>query len=107
MHDPALTNAPVITNVAGGFALMALENQRLETQLRSSLRDLQESRGRIMSAADLERRRIERDLHDGAQQRLVSLGIQLALAGDLVEADPARAGRRLRELSQGGGRRGG
>ncbi len=100
VHDPALTDAPVITDVAGGFALMALENQRLETQLRSSLRDLQESRGRIMSAADLERRRIERDLHDGAQQRLVSLGIQLALAGDLVEAHPERAGRRLRELSQ-------
>ena len=100
VHDPALTDAPVITDVAGGFALMALENQRLETQLRSSLRELRESRGRIMSAADLERRRIERDLHDGAQQRLVSLRIQLELAGDLVEAHPERAGRRLRELGR-------
>ena len=53
-----------------------------------------------MSAADLERRRIERDLHDGAQQRLVSLRIQLELAGDLVEAHPERAGRRLRELGR-------
>ena len=100
VHDRALTDAPVITEVAGGFALMALENQRLETQLRSSLRELQESRGRIMSAADLERRRIERDLHDGAQQRLVSLRIQLELAGDLVEAHPERAAGRLRELGR-------
>jgi PAS domain S-box-containing protein len=100
VHDPALADAPVITDVARGFALMALENQRLETQLRSSLRELRESRERIMSAADLERRRIERDLHDGAQQRLVSLRIQLELAGDLVEAHPERAGRRLRELSR-------
>ena len=100
VHDRALTDAPVITDVAGGFALMAIENQRLETQLRSSLRELRESRERIMSAADVERRRIERDLHDGAQQRLVSLRIQLELAGDLVEAHPERAGRRLRELGR-------
>ncbi len=99
VHDAALTDAPIITEVARGFALMALENERLETQLRSSLRDLRESRGRIMSAADLERRRIERDLHDGAQQRLVALGIQLELASELVEANPERAARRLRELS--------
>ena len=45
VHDPALVDAPVITDVAAGFALMALENQRLETQLRSSLRELRESRG--------------------------------------------------------------
>ena len=99
VHDPALVDAPVISDVAAGFALMALENQRLETQLRSSLRELRESRGRIMSAADLERRRIERDLHDGAQQRLVSLAIQLELAGDLAQAHPERVAKRLRELS--------
>ena len=57
----------------------ALQNQRLETELRSSLRELQASRSRIMSAADAERRRIERDLHDGAQQRLLALAIDLEL----------------------------
>jgi signal transduction histidine kinase len=100
VHDAALEHAPAVTQVAGGFALMALENQRLETQLRSSLRELRASRSRILSAADRERRRIERDLHDGAQQRLVGLGIQLELAGDLVETDPTRAARRLRELAR-------
>lgn len=100
VHDAALEHAPVVTHVARGFALMALENQRLETQLRSSLRELRASRARILSAADRERRRIERDLHDGAQQRLVALGIRLELAGDLVEADPTKAARRLRELAR-------
>jgi signal transduction histidine kinase len=100
VHDAALEHAPVVTQVARGFALMALENQRLETQLRSSLRELRASRSRILLAADRERRRIERDLHDGAQQRLVGLGIQLELAGELVEADPNKAARRLRELAR-------
>ena len=93
VHDPALADAPVMTEVAHGFALMALQNQRLETELRSSLRELQASRSRIMSAADQERRRIERDLHDGAQQRLLALTIELELAGDLVRAIPARVPR--------------
>ena len=88
-----------MAEVAGGFALMALENQRLDTQLRSSLRELGASRARILSAADRERSRIERDLHDGAQQRLVALGIQLELAGDLVESQPEKAAERLRELA--------
>ena len=84
IHDPALAEAPVMTEVAKGFAQMALQNQRLETELRSSLRELQASRSRITSAADAERRRIERDLHDGAQQRLLGLAIELELAGELV-----------------------
>jgi PAS domain S-box-containing protein len=98
VHDPALAEAPVMTEVAQGFAQMALQNQRLETELRSSLRELQASRSRIMSAADEERRRIERDLHDGAQQRLLALTIQLELAGELVESDPRKGAARLREL---------
>ena len=90
IHDPVLADAPVMTEVARGFTRMALQNQRLETELRSSLRALQASRSRIMSAADQERRRIERDLHDGAQQRLMALTIQLELAGDVVQSDPPR-----------------
>ena len=89
-----------MTEVAHGFAQMALQNQRLETELRSSLRELQASRSRIMSAADQERRRIERDLHDGAQQRLLALTIELELAGELVKSDPGKGAARLRELVQ-------
>ena len=100
VHDPALADSPVMTEVAHGFAQMALQNQRLETELRSSLRELQASRSRIMSAADEERRRIERDLHDGAQQRLLALTIQLELAADLVKSDPGKGAARLRELVQ-------
>ena len=98
VHDAALADAPVMTEVANGFAQMALQNQRLETELRSSLRELKASRSRIMSAADEERRRIERDLHDGAQQRLLALAIELELAGEEVTSDPAKGARRLREL---------
>jgi PAS domain S-box-containing protein len=98
VHDAALAHAPVMTEAAKGYALMALQNQRLETQLRSSLQELRASRRRILSAADKERRRIERDLHDGAQQRLLALAIDLELAGDLVSSDPARGTERLHEL---------
>jgi PAS domain S-box-containing protein len=98
IHDPALAEAPVMTEVATGFARMALQNQRLETELRSSLRELKASRSRIMSAADEERRRIERDLHDGAQQRLLALAIELELAGELVTNDPDGGAGRLHDL---------
>ena len=60
--------------------------------------ELAESRVRILAAADAERRRIERDLHDGAQQRLVRLRIRLGLADDLMERDPASARRMMGEL---------
>ena len=100
IHDAALADAPVMTEVANGFAQMALQNQRLETELRSSLRELKASRSRIMSAADEERRRIERDLHDGAQQRLLALAIELELAGELVTRDPGKGAGRLHELVQ-------
>jgi len=98
IHDSALADAPVMTEVATGFAQMALQNQRLETELRSSVRALKASRNRIMSAADEERRRIERDLHDGAQQRLLALAIELELAGELVADDPDEGAERLHEL---------
>ena len=98
LHDAALAEAPVMTEVANGFAQMALQNQRLETELRSSLTELKASRSRIMSAADAERRRIERDLHDGAQQRLLALAIELELAGELVTTDPDKGAKRLHEL---------
>jgi signal transduction histidine kinase len=59
---------------------------------------LADSRARIVAAADAERRRIERDLHDGAQQRLVALQVRLRLAEDLVEQDPPLARQKLADL---------
>ena len=61
---------------------MTLDNHRLSAQTSSLLRAVRESRARIQAAADDERRRIERDLHDGAQQRLVALRIKLELAAE-------------------------
>src|SRR4051794_39619620 len=61
------------------------------TSDQASLRDLADSRSRILAAADEERRRIERNLHDGAQQRLVSVRIRLGLVEEELERNPARA----------------
>jgi signal transduction histidine kinase len=88
IHDPALTSDSSVRDVTTGVLLMALDNQRLDAELRSSLRKLHESRARILSAVDLERQRIERDLHDGAQQRLVALRVALEVAAERAEADP-------------------
>jgi signal transduction histidine kinase len=97
MHDPALGEHRDFVVAAASVALFATENERLTTRLRSSLRDLEESRTRLVAAADRERRRIERDLHDGAQQRLVALRIKLELAEDLMATDPDHARRLLGE----------
>lgn len=78
----------------------ALRNDKLELSaaLQASLEDLQHhaeelraSRARVVTAADVERRRMERDLHDGAQQQLVLLGLKLGLAERLIEKDAAAA----------------
>lgn len=74
------------------------EQQRLTAVAARSTRELRRSRARIAAGAERERRRIERDLHDGAQQRLVALRIELELAEELVVHDPFGARARLREL---------
>jgi signal transduction histidine kinase len=99
LHDAALRYSPTFLAVARSSVLKALENERLGTELRNSLRELRESRARIMSSADRERRRIERDLHDGAQQSLVALRIRLDLASQLLARDPGRAEQLLSELA--------
>jgi signal transduction histidine kinase len=70
---------------------VALENERLDAALRASLEEVRESRARIVSAGEAERRRIERDLHDGAQQHLVALAVEIRLATELADTDPAAA----------------
>jgi signal transduction histidine kinase len=76
-YDASLLEDPELVRAAGPAARMALENARLQAELRAQLAEVRASRARIVEAGDAERRRLERDLHDGAQQRL--LGIRLAL----------------------------
>jgi signal transduction histidine kinase len=79
VHDPALLERPRLLEASGAAARLALENERLQAELRAQLLELRSSRARIVSAGDEERRRLERNLHDGAQQRLLSLGLALQL----------------------------
>jgi signal transduction histidine kinase len=78
---------------------LELENERLRTELRVRLEELRRSKARIVEARGTERRRLERDLHDGAQQRLVSLGLRLRLARGQITADPRRAEQNLSRAS--------
>jgi signal transduction histidine kinase len=87
VHDPELD--PDLVEAAGAAARLALHNARLQADVRAQLDKVQESRRRIVAAGDEQRRRIERDLHDGAQQRLVALALELRIAQrQLGEKDP-------------------
>ena len=70
---------------------MALENERLLAESEGRLAEVQASRQRIVAAGDAERHRLERDLHDGAQQRLVALSLQLRMLRSDIRRDPAQA----------------
>lgn len=92
VHDPVLAEHRALVQGAGAYALAALENEHLSGELRSSLDALAESRARAGAVEHRERRKLERDLHDGAQQRLVALRIKLAVAAEQLEDDdPVRA----------------
>jgi signal transduction histidine kinase len=77
-----------LVRTAGAAAALALENQRLSAELRARIEDLRASRARIVEAGDAERRRLERDLHDGAQSRLVALAMKLRMARRRAEGRP-------------------
>jgi signal transduction histidine kinase len=78
-HRPGLLADPALAADVAAAARLALEHERLQAELRAQLDELQESRARVVAAGDAERHRLERDLHDGAQQRLVGLSLQLGL----------------------------
>jgi signal transduction histidine kinase len=114
VHDPVLRRDPDRLATAAAAAGLAIDNERLQAELRSRLAEVEASRARIVEAGDRERRRVERNLHDGAQQRLVGLALTLSLASRKVGDDPevsrllADASRdldealvELRELAQG------
>lgn len=90
IHDPALLEEPDLVESVRATAGLVLENERLAAEVRAKLAEVHASRARIVAATDEERRRLERDLHDGAQQRLVALSLKLALAH--AKADPAIGG---------------
>jgi signal transduction histidine kinase len=88
LHDPSLTEEPELLDAVRAAAGIALENGRLHVELRARLEELRGSRERIVQAGQQERRRLERNLHDGAQQRLIALSLELGLLGERVRADP-------------------
>ena len=83
-HAAAL---PELEREIGAAVRLALENERLQAEVLSQLEDLRASRARIVETGDAARRRLERDLHDGAQQRLLALSYDLRLARAGAEAD--------------------
>jgi hypothetical protein len=82
----------------GNAARLALENERLAAEVRAQLEEVRASRARIVEAADAERRRVERDLHDGAQQRLVALALRLQVASKATPDAAALLDEATREL---------
>jgi signal transduction histidine kinase len=101
IHDPALLDDPQRLQAATDAASLAIDNERLRAQLHAQLAEVQASRSRIADAGDRELRRVERNLHDGAQQRLVGLALVLRLASRNAEGDIAMTqllGEAAREL---------
>jgi signal transduction histidine kinase len=114
LHDPALRNEPELLEAVAAAAAIAVDNARLHADLRARLAELKGSRARIVEAGQKERQRLERNLHDGAQQRLVALSLELGMLEGQMASDPATkerlAGARreiaasleeLRELARG------
>jgi signal transduction histidine kinase len=116
IHDRALEDDPLLVSSVAAAASLALENERLEAQVRAQLAEVRTSRARIVEVADRERLAVQRDIHDGVQQRLVALTLRLGRIRDghtgalppeaVTEVTAAsdllqRAIQELRELSAG------
>ena len=93
LHDPSLEDEPELLAAVTAAAGIALENTRLQVELRARLEDLRGSRSRIVEVADRERQKLERNLHDGAQQRLVALSLELSLLKGELSGDAAASER--------------
>jgi len=99
IYDSSLDDDPELVEAVGVAAAIALENQQLQADAESRLAEVRASRERVIHAGDAERRRIERNLHDGAQQRLVTLALQLSLIGRRIRDDPSDAERLVSSAS--------
>ena len=91
LYDASLDDDPELVEAVRAAATIALENEHLVGESEARLAEVQASRQRIVAAGDAERRRIERNLHDGAQQRLVALSMQLRMLRSDIRRDPAQA----------------
>jgi signal transduction histidine kinase len=100
VHDRALIDDPGLIRAAGAAAALALDNERLQAELRARFDELKASRARIVEAADQERKWIERNLHDGTQQRLTSIALALGLAESKLTSDPRAAEASVRQAKQ-------
>jgi signal transduction histidine kinase len=100
LYSPELSGGERFVQAAGGAALIRLETARLEADLKASAADLTASRVRLMEMAHAERRRLERDLHDGVQQHLVGLRIKLEMAAHSLKDDPAQGERVLASVGR-------
>jgi signal transduction histidine kinase len=116
VHDPALLEDRGLLDSVSAAARLAVENERLQAEIRAQLHEVRASRARIVAAGDAERRRLERDLHDGAQQRLVALALETKIIEARLGEEPdaslrhsvstigeglTAALRELRELARG------
>jgi signal transduction histidine kinase len=92
IHEPTLNDEPELLGAVTAAAAISLENARLHAELRARLEELKGSRARIVDASQKERQRLERNLHDGAQQRLIALSLELRFLEERLTGDPeARA----------------
>lgn len=98
LHDPSLGQTPEMIDAAASAAAIAIRQQDLADDLRRAVDDLRASRARLATAADEERRRLERDLHDSAQQALVALRVRVAIARETLDGDPGAAGAALDDI---------
>jgi signal transduction histidine kinase len=96
LHDPALNDEPELLEAVTAAAGIALENGRLHAELRARLEELRGSRARIVEAGQKERQRLERNLHDGAQQRLIALSLELSLLEEEIGDDRGARARLVR-----------
>jgi signal transduction histidine kinase len=89
VHDRALDDEDQLLEAVGAAAGMSLENARLQAELRARVEELRGSRARVIDAGQKERQRLERNLHDGAQQRLIALSLRLSLLEKTLPGEPA------------------
>jgi len=114
VHDASLADEPELLEATVAAARLAIDNARLQAEVRAQLEQVRASRARIVRAGDIERQRIERNLHDGAQQRLLALSFALRMAQSQADGNPElttalgdaaqqlkEALAELRELAQG------
>jgi signal transduction histidine kinase len=101
IHDSELVEEPELLDAVGAAAGIALENGRLQAELRARVEELKGSRTRVIEAGQKERQRLERNLHDGAQQRLIALSLRLSLLEQKLGEQPeakAQVGGARREI---------